>query len=101
MVSYAEGDLKEAARQLQAAVDTSPSLAPAFAGLGLILENIGEKEGATSAYEQALHLDPDNFNARSGLARLSGAQTGESSESGLPADHPVATDSATEEGATP
>ncbi len=101
MVSYSKGDLREAARQLQAAVDSSPSMAPAYAGLGLILENIGQKEGAASAYQQALHLDPENFNARSGLARLSGSQTGESSGSGLPADHPSTTNSATEQGVTP
>lgn len=101
MVAYSKGDLDEATRQLLAAVRASPTLAVAHAGLGLVLENNGQKELALQAYQEALHLDPENFNARTGVARLTGS--GESGDSGseMPADHPDTGDSATEQGVTP
>ena len=87
MVAYSTGDLDDAADQLLAAVGASPTLGKAYAGLGLVRELQGEKQAAAIAYQQALHLTPDDFTANSGLQRLSGA-SGASTDSGLPADHP-------------
>ena len=53
-------------------ISASPTLAEAYAGLGLVREVQGQRDAAIVAYQQALHLKPDDFSAKSGLARLSG-----------------------------
>jgi len=90
MVAYSTGKLDEAAEQLQAATRASPTLAEAFAGLGLVREVQGQGDAAVAAYRQALHLNPENFNARSGLARLSQPEPAASPGAELPAGHPGA-----------
>ncbi len=86
MAAYSKDNLGEAADKLEAAVDSSPTLAEAHAGLGLVREIQGQKDAAIVAYQQALRLDPDDFLARGGLTRLTGATSG----SDLPANHPTA-----------
>ena len=71
---------------LQDAISASPTLAEAYAGLGLVREMQGQRDSAMAAYQQALHLKPDNFNASSGLARLSQPESEASPV--LPAGHP-------------
>ncbi len=70
MAAYSKEQLEKAAEQLQAAIAASPTLAEAYAGLGLVREAQGQADAAAVAYRQALHLEPDNFNAKTGLARL-------------------------------
>jgi tetratricopeptide (TPR) repeat protein len=86
MAAYSIGQFDDAAEQLEAATGKSATFAQAYAGLGLVREAQGQRDAAIIAYEQALHLNPDDFTAKGGLARLSGA-SGVSPE-GLPADHP-------------
>lgn len=97
MVAYSTGDFGEAAEKLEAAISASPTLADAHVGLGLVRESQGEKDAAIVAYQEALHLRPDDFLAGAGLARLTGASSG----SDLPADHPVAIEEETEQGVSP
>ena len=102
MASYAAGQLDKAAEQLQAAISASPTLAEAHAGLGLVRETQGQKDAAIVAYRQALHLNSDNFNAVSGLARLSQPEPAASPGAELPSGHPgVQADGGSEQGVTP
>jgi cytochrome c-type biogenesis protein CcmH/NrfG len=102
MVAYSNGQFDEAATQLQAAVNASPTLVEAYSGLGLVRESQGQPDAAMAAYQQALQLKPDDFNATSGLARLNGSGSGASSGSGLPANHPaVPTGGSSQQGVTP
>ena len=84
MVAYAEGDLDAAAGKLEDAIGASPALAQAHTGLGLVREIQGRDADAIVAYQQALHLNANDFLARGGMARL----TGQTSEDDLPANHP-------------
>jgi superkiller protein 3 len=70
MLAYSQGKYADAAKQLEAAVSASPTLADAYTGLGLTRESQGRREQAIAAYQQALELEPDNFSARMGLVRL-------------------------------
>lgn len=102
MVAYSNGELEDAATMLEDAVTASPTLAEAYSGLGLVRETLGEREAAMLAYQQALHLKPDDFVAGSGLARLTQAQSGTSTEEELPANHPGAeAGDGSEQGVTP
>jgi tetratricopeptide (TPR) repeat protein len=85
MVAYSKEDLGDAADKLEAAIESSPTLVEAHAGLGLVRETQGQKDAAIVAYQQALQLQPDNFLATGGLARLTGASSGAT----LPANHPT------------
>ncbi len=89
MMAYSLGQLQDAATQLQDAASASPTLADAYAGLGMVRETQGQRDAAMAAYQQALDLKPDHFNAKSGLARLSGLGSANSSGTELPPNHPV------------
>jgi tetratricopeptide (TPR) repeat protein len=95
MVAYSEADYGTAAEQLEEAISVAPTLARAYAGLGLVREMQGERAAAVLAYQQALHLQPEDFIAKGGLSRLSGAAEG--SGQSLPANHPVTGDGGTSE----
>ncbi len=98
MAAYSKGNLGEAVDKLEAATDSAPTLSQAHAGLGLVREIQGQRDAAIVAYQQALQLDPDDFLARGGLTRLTGASSAED----LPANHPTtASGEASEQGATP
>lgn len=98
MAAYSRDELGEAAGKLEAAIDSSPTLAEAHAGLGLVREIQGQKDAAIVAYQQALQLNPDDFLARGGLTRLTDATSG----TDLPADHPTAASGeGSEQGVTP
>lgn len=101
MVAYSKEEFDDAAGQLEAAVSAAPTLAQAYAGLGLVREVQGERDAAALAYQQALHLNPEDFIAKGGLARLNGASDVQS-DTGLPADHPsTGNGSGSEQGVTP
>ncbi len=70
MLAYSQGRFAEAAAQLQAAIDTSGTMPAAYVGLGMVRESEGQRDSAQAAYRQALELEPNNFNALAGLARL-------------------------------
>lgn len=101
MVAYSKGDLGQAAERLEDAVSFSPTLAEAYAGLGMVRETQGNRDAALLAYKQALHVDPENFNAMSGYTRLSEPVSDTSSEAEIPAGHPGTGDGASEPEVTP
>jgi tetratricopeptide (TPR) repeat protein len=92
MAAYARGDLGTAADKLEQAIAESPTMADAHVGLGLVREGQGQDAAAIVAYQEALHLRPDDFLATSGLARLTGVSAG----SDLPAAHPATNGEGTE-----
>lgn len=97
MSAYSKGNFGEAADKLEAAIESSPTLADAHAGLGVVRELQGDKAAAIVAYQQALQLEPDDFLAKSGLARLTGVASG----TDLPADHPGAGGEGSDQEVTP
>jgi superkiller protein 3 len=97
MAAYSRGEFGDAAEQLGAAIASSPTLAEAHAGLGLVRETQGQKDAAIVAYQQALQLQPDNFLATGGPARLTGASSGAT----LPANHPEASGEEDQQGVSP
>ncbi len=70
MELFSQGQLDKAAKELEATVAALPSFADGFTGLGLVREKQGQRSRAIDAYQQALALDSNNFNARYGLTRL-------------------------------
>jgi tetratricopeptide (TPR) repeat protein len=60
---------EEAERELRAALDKNPRYLPALLNLGNLFEDLGDRDAATKAYQQALAIDRDNSSA---LARLAG-----------------------------
>ncbi len=66
----------EAARNAQRAVDLDPGLGQAWNYLGTARYNTGDPRGAVTAWEQAVAVEPDNFDALYNLA-LVAAQIGD------------------------
>ncbi len=75
MAAYAAGQLDQARADLEAVTAALPSFADGFVGLGLVREQLGQREAAAQAYQKAVELEPENFNARAGLGRLGALQT--------------------------
>ena len=73
-VLYQLGDRDNAIKHLKAAVKIKPNDYNAWFGLGTILEQNGDLEGAKHAYEQALYLNPYMDGAKRGLFKIE-AQT--------------------------
>ncbi|MFQ5575742.1 MAG: tetratricopeptide repeat protein [Anaerolineae bacterium] len=76
-VAYARGmqalsmqDLKTAQTHLQFATQALPDFAPAFLGLALTYEKLGELEAAMTAISRVLELDPNDFAAQQTFGRL-------------------------------
>jgi type IV pilus assembly protein PilF len=68
-ISYLrQGDYKAAQGKLEKAVAEDGSLVPAWLGLGLVLERLGDPEGAEKNYRRALGLDGSNPDALNALA---------------------------------
>jgi len=70
MALYSRNRRQDAVAELRAVVAEDPRFWDAYAGLGLALEEDGQREEAILAYQQALAGDPDNFLARLGVVRL-------------------------------
>ncbi|MFQ5421405.1 MAG: tetratricopeptide repeat protein, partial [Anaerolineae bacterium] len=76
-VAYARGmeafslkDYETARTHLQSATESLTDFAPAYVGLGLALEQLGDYQGAAASLEQALAIDPENFMASNALGRI-------------------------------
>lgn len=76
-VAYARGmeafslkDYETARTHLDVATANLPDFAPAFVGLGLVQEQMGDLQGAQSSFEYVLELDPGNFMATHALGRV-------------------------------
>jgi predicted TPR repeat methyltransferase len=67
----AGGDLAGAATMLLQAVEVAPAFATAWFALGAIRDNLGDRDGAVSAFQHARDVDPEDYHgARLQLARL-------------------------------
>ncbi len=75
MLAYSKGQYSDALSKLQAAVTASPDLVVAHVGLGLTHESRSERDLAIASYQRVLQLEPNNFSAQAGLARLGAAPT--------------------------
>lgn len=60
LCEYYLGDDEAATADLEAVTQTWPDYAPAWADLGMLYESAGRTDEATSAYDQAIALDPDD-----------------------------------------
>jgi tetratricopeptide (TPR) repeat protein len=79
-VAYAKGmealtmdDLETALTYLESAADGLSDFAPAYLGLGLTYEKLGNAQQATMNLQRALELDPDNYMASHALGRIQAA----------------------------
>jgi len=70
MVAFCQKDYRSAATYLEQATDALPDFAPAFLGLGLAYEGMGELRVALSAIQRALDLDPEDLAAQQALSRI-------------------------------
>jgi tetratricopeptide (TPR) repeat protein len=68
----ATGKTREAAADLDEAVQVAPQNAQAWTTRGAAYERIGDKAKATESYNRAVTLRPKDDAARNGLARLNG-----------------------------
>lgn len=55
---FARGDTGAALQQMRSSIASNPEFAPAWRGLGLVFEKMGEKDQARSAYKRYLKLAP-------------------------------------------
>jgi tetratricopeptide (TPR) repeat protein len=69
-LAYQDGDLDEAQALLIRALRIEPRHFGAWAGLGLVREDLGDLEGAQQAYREALYLHPFLDAAKRGLIKL-------------------------------
>lgn len=70
MAAFSTKDYETAATYLVDAVEAHPDFAPAFLGLGLTLEALGEYETALEYLVLGQALDPDNFMINNTIARI-------------------------------
>ena len=67
----AQGDMAGAADILAQTIELAPRFATAWFALGAIRDQLGDRDGAISAFEQARDADPEDYHgARLQLARL-------------------------------
>ena len=74
MLAFSLDDLETARQELEQAVTSMPDYAPAYIGLALTYEKLGDLPKAKSAVETALLLEPNNFMAQQTLGRIEAAQ---------------------------
>ncbi|MEO6771909.1 MAG: tetratricopeptide repeat protein [Kofleriaceae bacterium] len=70
---FARGETSAALAQLRSAIASNPNYAPAWRGLGLVFEKMGDKDQARSAYNRYLKLAPtanDSNQVRNRMERL-------------------------------
>lgn len=72
MVHLFGGDTETAVRELEELVKQSPDNADAYFGLGHAYEQLGQREKAVAAYRHSVEVNPRQYAAQSGLARLGG-----------------------------
>ncbi len=70
MLAYSQQDYVTARTHLEQATQTLSDFLPAWVGLGLTYEQLGQIEQAMSAIERALQLDPNDLLAQQTYGRL-------------------------------
>jgi len=73
MVSFSMKDYETARIELEKATLTLTDFAPAFIGLGLTYEELGDLKSAEASLIIALQIEPDNFTASQALGRVQAA----------------------------
>ncbi|HET9625179.1 MAG TPA: tetratricopeptide repeat protein, partial [Kofleriaceae bacterium] len=68
--AWARGDTKTALASYKRVLATNPDYAPAWRGVGLVYEKLGDKPGAHNAFQKYLQLEPSATDAASIRARL-------------------------------
>ncbi len=83
-VAYARGmqafsmqDYKTAQTHLEHATKTLPEFSPAFLGLGLTYEKLGNLNAALQALKQAIALNPNDFAAQQAYGRIQATLNGQ------------------------
>src|ERR1700720_183423 len=72
----AQGDMAGAADILAQTIELAPRFATAWFALGAIRDQLGDRDGAIAAFEQARDADPEDYHgARLQLARLGAGET--------------------------
>lgn len=75
MDAFTQQDYQTARAHLESAVDDLPDFAPAYVGLGLTLEQLGQLNEAQTILEKALALEPGDYMANHALGRVQAAST--------------------------
>ncbi len=70
MAAYANKEFEQAREYLEPVTAVLPDFAPAFLGLGLVYEQLGDLAAAESYVQRALDLDPSSFLANHSLGRI-------------------------------
>lgn len=73
MVAYSQKDYPAAIDLLLKTLQAQPTFSPAFTGLGMTYEAMGDLQNAKTNYETAVTLTPDDFTASQGILRLEAA----------------------------
>jgi Tfp pilus assembly protein PilF len=66
------GEMKEAASDLDSAVQIEPLSLTAWTSRGLAYERLGDKEKAAGSYAKALNINKEHDPAKKGFARVGG-----------------------------
>ena len=69
-VYYYAGDLKNAEKELRAAIRINPDFTEAHSNLGTLLKDMGKKEDAEKEYRDAIRINPDYATAHYNLGNL-------------------------------
>lgn len=69
-IHYIREDYARALRDIEHVLRLEPRHFEALAGLGVILEELGDKKGALDAYRKALAINPQLLNGRERIAPL-------------------------------
>ncbi len=73
MQAYSLGDYSEAQKLLETATNALPDFAPAFLGLGLVCEKLGDLDPALAALQVAMEQEPADVAARQAFSRVQSA----------------------------
>ncbi len=77
MQAFSTRDFQTAKAELEQATQQLPEFSPAFLGLGLTYEQLGDLAAAEQAVRRALELDPNNLAAQQALGRIQASMTGQ------------------------
>ncbi len=70
MQAFTQQDWETAKTHLEHATQALPNFAPAFLGLGLTYEKLGDMQAAQTAIEKSIQLDENDFAAQQALGRI-------------------------------
>jgi len=84
MVAFGEKRYRTARAQLEQAVEQLPDFAPAWLGLGLVYEKLGDLEASQQALARALALAPDDLTIEHAYGRVQAARQSTPTQEGQP-----------------